>query len=270
MINKKLIVYGDSFADCHIQFHLTSIARHWFHYVVEHYTGQPYRLPTHSGEDRITNPDYLNRGTVGTSTFYSLIRFLEDLEEYNTEKVIFVFSSPRRVPLDSGPLASQVHMRIHPETIRQLRRESSNRRLFREQQGQIQAWYSYFFDHESFIRFLQQSIFDRVQFECKKRNIDLLFIETLSDIYEPDIRINFDDLEYPLIRNLETVARTEVDPVKFAHKNDNRPGHMNHINNKLCANEIIKCFDSMTPCIIDFDKVEGLDYSKETLSYYED
>ena len=119
------------------------------------------------------------------------------------------------------------------------------------------------------IKVIQQSIFDRVQLECKKRNIDLVFIECLSAMYE-HIRIDFKYLEYPLIRNLETVSRTECQPgtYEFLAGGDSRAGHMNGHNNKLCADEIIKCFEDTTPRLVNFDEVPGLDYTEETFNFY--
>ena len=40
MIDKQLIVYGDSFADSTINAGWEDTVKHWFHFLVEHYTGQ--------------------------------------------------------------------------------------------------------------------------------------------------------------------------------------------------------------------------------------
>ena len=267
MINKKLIVYGDSFADSNLNASLFPRAKHWFHHLVEHYTGQPYDQPF-CMQDR-DEYDYLNRGTTGTSTFFSLWKFLEDLDVYHAEKIIFLFSAPRRTPLARGPLTAKVFMHLDRDTVKNIRRMPGSRHEKEFQTKQIQLWYKYFIHEEPLIQFIQQSIFDRVQLECKKRNIDLVFIECLSAIYE-DIRIDFKYLEYPLIRNLETVSRKEcpLDTYEHLAGGDSRAGHMNGHNNKLCADEIIKCFEDKTPRLINFDEVLGLDYSEETFNFY--
>lgn len=266
MINKKLIVYGDSFADSNIHIKLFPQVKHWFHHLVEHYTGQPYDQPLMMQDQ--DNYDYLNRGANGTSSFFSLWRFLEDLDIFSPEKIVFLFSAPRRTPLAKGPLVNKVSS-YRDGSFKDIKKMKGDRQEINLQTKQIQHWYRYFVNEEPLIQFIQQSIFDRVQLECKKRNIDLVFIECLSAIYEP-IRIDFKYLEYPLIRNLETVTRLECYPGTFEHLSvgDCRAGHMNQHNNKLCADEIIKCFEDKTPRLVNFDEVLGLDYSKDSFNFF--
>ena len=213
--------------------------------------------------------DYLNRGVTGTSHFFSLWKFLEDLDVYHAEKIIFLFSAPRRTPLAKGPLSNRVFSYLGTDEINDIRRMKGDRHELNFQIKQIQNWYRYFINEEPLIQFIQQSIFDRVQLECKRRNIDLVFIECLSAMYE-HIRIDFKYLEYPLIRNLETVSRTEcpTGTYEFLAGGDSRAGHMNGHNNKLCADEIIKCFEDTTPRLVNFDEVPGLDYTEETFNFY--
>jgi hypothetical protein len=269
MISKKLIVYGDSYACSNVDPSLWPEVRHWFHHLVEHYTGKPYEQPVvMEGYD---DYDYLNRGIIGTSTFYSLCAFLDDLNVYQPEKVVFVFSQPRRTPLKGGPFSRFVFddscAREESKRMNKFERRNDIHEI-KLQLKQISAWYAYFLSEEPLIKFLQQSIFDRLQLECKKRNIDLVMLETMS--YYDDMPINFSYLEFPVIRNLDIISRQECPDgaFDFLADGDCRAGHLNRTNNKICADQIIKCFDNLTPHVVNLDEMEGLDYSKESFNFF--
>jgi len=273
MISKKLIAYGDSFTCSDVDSIIWPEVKHWFHYLVEHYTGKPYEQPVNmEGYD---DYDYLNRGTVGTSTFFSLYKFLDDLNVYQPEKVVFLFAPPRRAPLKDGPFVKFVgdETGAREESKRMSKFEKMNNiHEIKLQLKQISAWYAFFLNEEPLIKFLHQSIFDRVQLECKKRNIDLVVLETASIVgpYHEEIQIDLSYLEFPIIKNLLFVSQQECQNIDFElfADGDLRPGHLNRTNNKICADQIIKCFNNMTPHVVNLNEMEGLDYSKESFNFF--
>jgi len=260
MIDKQLIVYGDSFADSTINPGWEDTVKHWFHFLVEHYTGQ------------VSHDDFINRGRTGTSQMFSYSSFHNDLKKFNPKRIIFLFSSPRRAPIADGPMERVTHCKPGIAAKMAIRncRTVIEKQEAKHQFCQIDAWFRYFIDNTKMLTLMQQGIFDNVQKECKKRNIQLVFLTCFNKILEP-IHINFENAEYPVISNLEVVSRNEYpDPEDphFVNYADPRIGHLNYTNNKQCAEIIIKCFDDQTPRVIKFDEVDGLDYSKETFNIY--
>lgn len=260
MIDKQLIVYGDSFADSTINPGWEDTVKHWFHFLVEHYTGQ------------VSHDDFINRGRTGTSQIFSYCNFLSDLKKFNPKKIVFLFSSPRRAPIVDGPMHRVTHCIPGIEAKKALRgtRSVKEKQEAKYQLRQIDAWFRYFIDNTEMLTLMQQGIFDNVQKECKKRNIQLVFVTCFDKTLEP-VYINFENTEYPIISNLEIVSRNEYpnpNDQYFIEFADPRIGHLNYNNNKLCAENIIKCFDDQTPRVIKFDEVDGLDYSEESFDIY--
>jgi len=232
----KIAVFGDSFTDRKLFTNRTDES--WMQFIED----KGYQVYSY--------------GVSGTSTYWSYENFISNYKNY--DYIIFSYSCIDRIQSLPKSLSTFSGYRTVKEFYDSGRISELNKE---EEITLVKILDSYLpnYNHR-FNQFVQQKVFDEINFLCKKQDIKLInLLPFVSRFDDPYFNLNNDFTHGPCLYNLLAVSEKEIGP-DFAAKIgkgrflETRYCHLSKENNRVLAD---LCLDNFT------------NYNKQMVNLYE-